>query len=51
MASRKQRGGRSPFAKIDPLREKRRLISIDGIMSLNIFIVMILSIVSGVFSV
>ena len=50
MASRKQRGGRNPFAKLDPLREKTRLISIDVIMSLNILTVMILSIVFGIFS-
>ena len=49
MTSRKQRGGRNPFAKLDPLREKKRLISIDGIMSLNILTVMILSIVFGIF--
>jgi hypothetical protein len=47
MASRKQRGGRNPFAKIDPPREKRRLFSIDGAMSLNIFVVLLLAMILG----
>ena len=51
MTSRKQRGGRNPFAKLDPPREKRRFFSIDVIMSLNILTVMILYIVFGIFSV
>lgn len=51
MVLRKQRGGRNPFAKLDPLREKTRFFSIDGIMSLNILTVMILYIVFGIFSV